>query len=115
MLAKEIKIAKLKEQREFIMSELQKDLTSKANTPIGYLYAGHLFPEVISYLQSEGFEVKELSAEISFSASKGFPLHIITPRNDLVLSKEEKEMAESAVVYRNAFADSPLQNFWQTN
>ena len=95
MLAKEVKIKNFKRQREFIKEQLenrQENLREDGDT--AYRYIGHIFPEVIGYFESEGFDIKKNESELLLASTKGLPVYTFTIRDDVVLNEEELKAAE---------------------
>ena len=108
MLAKDIKIAKLKQQREFIMENLVKEKNSPRNKALGYGYVGYIFPEVTAYLNEEGFTVKEIHSDEWLAKSMGLPLHLIVPSDEIQLTPEEIMAAEEVVTTQNDESETIL-------
>lgn len=87
MLAKEIKIKTLKKQREFIEQEIStKGIQDNAGNT-SYIYAGHVFPEVIEYFEKEGFIVEKVK-------NQQLPLYLFVV-GDIKLTEEELKEAEA--------------------
>ena len=92
MLAKEIKIKTLKKQREFIKEQLSLAHTRK-DGDVTYTYRGYVYPEVVEYFKSEGFEVTKVNSDLLLTVTNGVPIYVFTPR-DVNLSEEELKEAE---------------------
>ena len=96
MLAKEIKIRNIKQQRDFIMNQLKEYLMehprNDGNT--AYRYVGHVLPEIVDYFKGEGFDVKCLISDMILSATQGMPIYLFTISDNVVLSDEELKAAE---------------------
>ena len=115
MLAKEIKIRNLKQQREFIrrMLELHKSIPEiDGNT--AYCYEGELFPEVIEYFEKEGFTIRQFfSADGEWEAvsDEGFPMYLFTIDDEIELSEEEMKQAEDMEIIDIDFPESCVDDF----
>lgn len=93
MLAKELKIKTLKKQRKFIKDQLSHaDAGNDGNT--AYRYAGHVYPEVIKYFESEGFVVTQVHSELLTALANGMPVYLFAV-GDVELSEEELEQSEA--------------------
>ena len=91
MLAREIKIANLKKQKEFIIKQLSTISKTNKNGDISYLYTGYLFPEVRYYFENDGFKIEDF-----FDEGNGFPIgHLFTIRDNLKLTESERKEAEN--------------------
>lgn len=64
MLAKEMKIRNLKKQREYIRKGLEDVATLQDDGDCSYVYVGHIFPEVVSYFESEGYRITQVESGI---------------------------------------------------
>lgn len=105
MLAKIIKIANIKKQREFIMQQLLNLSEKNTDGDISYLYTGYLFPEVRSYFETEGFKIEDFFNETT-SPSAGFRTHhLFTISDELKLNDDEWNDAEN-YSKEDAFSDS---------
>lgn len=94
MLAKEIKIKTLKQQREFILKELTHLPECRKDGNCLYRYVGYIYPEVIEYFRNEGFTVTEIKSDFITALSEGSPVYIFTVSDDIKLSEKEMEQAE---------------------
>ena len=105
MLAKEIKIANIKQQRLFIEEQLKKFLGDDRprDGDVSYPYVGYVFPENIVYFEKEGFDVIEI--EYDDARLKGNIITLFTPSDEIELSEEEIAQAE-AVNYKQEEADA---------
>ena len=96
MLAKEIKMANIKKQREFIKAQLKKVSLTNNDGDTSYPYVGHLFPEVKQYFKKEGFKIVEFNNDTIASLTKGRSIHLFTVNDETVLlSYKELEEAEN--------------------
>lgn len=91
MLARETKIHKLIQQRNFI--EVQLGLLNKDGDP-SYRYVGYLYPENREYFAKEGYVITTISTVEAFKITEGLPLNIFTPSDDIVLTTEELTTSE---------------------
>ena len=102
MLAKEIKIKNLKQQREFIESELKcLSLFPRNNGNPSYVYIGNLFPEVSEYFEQQGFVVSQvmtLDGNSEVLTDTGCPAYLFTISDELMLSEEELKEAEEVEI-----------------
>lgn len=89
MLAKKLKIETLKQQREFILDNLNQrlEIAKKTNGDMSYIYKGHIYHEVEEYFKKEGFTITPIGSE-----KQGQPLFLFTINCEL--SKEELNTAE---------------------
>lgn len=95
MLAKEWKIRKLKEQREFIERTMEEIFSKREDGDLSYSYIGHIFPEVKEYFKKEGFTIIEVKDEQVSDNPRGFPVYLFIPNEQvLILSEEELKQAE---------------------
>ena len=94
MLAKELKIATLKKQREFIEKALKKlsELREDGNSSL--VYAGVVYPEVIKHFKEEGFTVKLIHSDSLLSKTGGNPIYLFAVDDEVDLSEEELKQAE---------------------
>ena len=95
MLAKEIKIRTIKQQREIIKEAINNIASYKGDGDSAYIYVGHVYPENIEYFKSEGFEVTKLESDLLIAFAKGMPVYLFTIRDDVVLTEEEMQQAEA--------------------
>ena len=94
MLAKEIKMANIKKQREFIEAQLKKVSLTNDDGDTSYPYVGHLFPEVKQYFKKEGFKIVEFNSDSITSLTKGRSIYLFTIEDEVELSDAELEEAE---------------------
>ena len=103
MLAKEIKIKNLKQQREFIESELKcLSLFPRNDGDPSYLYIGNLFPEVSEYFEQRGFDVSQvmtLDGSSEVLTDTGYPVYLFTISDELILNGNELKEAEEVEIY----------------
>lgn len=99
MLAKELKIKHLKEQREIIEKGL---IRSKGC----YIYVGEIFPENIEYFESQGFEVSIIAVEMLEALRGGKTTWLISIDSELKLSEEEMKQAEEYVKEETSAANA---------
>ena len=92
MLAKETKIHNLIHQRNFI--EVQLGLFNKDGDP-AYRYAGYLYPENREYFEKEGYDVTIIASADALKITKGLPLNIFTPSDEIILTPEEVTTSET--------------------
>lgn len=98
MLAKEVKINNLKQQREFIRRQLEKDKEPNECGETLYRYFGYILPENIEYFKKEGYDIKCFNSEIFMAHSQGVPMYAFTIREDIILNNEELKEAEAVEV-----------------
>ena len=95
MLAKEVKIKNIKRQREFIKDQLEHLLNHQnEDGDTAYLYVGHVLPEVIDYINAEGYKVERITSDMLTAATKGLPVYLFTISDEVVLNDEELKAAE---------------------
>lgn len=108
MLGKDILIANIKRQREFIEAQLSKLIKDPSNDgDMSYRYVGHISKYVINHFRSEGFTVEELTKGKFFPETKGFPVYLFTPSCNIELTAEELKQAESVEVSLKQDNDVP--------
>jgi len=95
MLAKVIKIANLKKQREFILEQILTISETNTDGDISYLYTGYLFPEVRSYFENEGFKIEDFFNEKDGISTEFCTHHLFTIRDNLKLTDNEFNEAEN--------------------
>ena len=95
MLAKEIKIANLKKQKEFIIEQLSILSETNIDGDISYLYTGYLFPENRYYFENEGFKIEDFFNEEDGLSTDFCTHHLFTIRDNLKLTKDEYSEAEN--------------------
>lgn len=93
MLAKEMKIRNLKKQREYIRKGLENVATLQDDGDCSYVYVGHIFPEVVSYFESEGYRITQVESDMLLTMTRGLPINLFTI-GDIKLSEEEVKQAE---------------------
>ncbi len=108
MLAKELKIKTLKQQREYIKEALFKIPDAREDGNICYPYLGNVYPEVVKYFEAEGFNVTEHNSEQQLALTQGIPVWIFTVSDDLDLSEEEMKQAEECERGKKEFKDTDL-------
>lgn len=91
MLAKEIKMASLKKQREFIKEQLCARL-SRNDGNTCYSYIGDLYPEVIEYFKEEGFIVNDIKSDLLTEKYNGVPVYLFRVA---YVELTESELAEA--------------------
>lgn len=94
MLAKEIKIRTIKQQREFIENVIDKTVAKQSDGGCTFRYIGYVYPEVIKHFEEEGFKVEINTSDGVLIQTHGLPLCIFTVRDDITLSDEEQKQAE---------------------
>ena len=87
MLAKELKIKNLFKQREWIRNKFTHISENSNDGNLSIIYVGHLFPENVLWLQSEGFGVTPIQND------SGVPTNYIQP-HDIILDPIELLTAE---------------------
>ena len=92
MLAKELKIKTIWKQREFIEKQLS-DLVEREDGNTAYCYVGHVYSEVISSFEKEGFKVTKIESEMLTVEHKGLPAYLFVVDEDLVELSEEEKLA----------------------
>lgn len=98
LLAKKLKIEKLKRQREFIYECLSEQLSDGSpDGDVSFIYIGKVFPEVISYFKDEGFQVDELISDSLIAESRGMHVYRFTISDALCLTDEERKLAEAVI------------------
>lgn len=95
MLAKIIKIANIKKQREFILDQLLTISEENTDGDISYLYTGYLFPEVRSYFESEGFKIEDFFNEADAFSTDFRTHHLFTICDHVKLDDNECNEAEN--------------------
>ena len=95
MLAKIIKIANIKKQREFIEKQLIELSELNEDGDISYLYTGYLFPEVRSYFEMEGFKIEDFFNETTAPSARFRTHHLFTINDELKLDDDEWNDAEN--------------------
>lgn len=97
LLAKILKIKTLKKQRNYIKRGIFS-LASRgdAGDP-SFRYTGYIYPEVIKYFETEGFDITVVKSDLVLATTKGKPIYIFTPKDNLELSEKEMEKAENFV------------------
>ena len=93
MLAKELKIKTLKQQREFIKEQLKQIPAGRKDGDTSYRYVGYIHPEVIEYFENEGFVVTRIKSDLLTAMAKGLPVYLFTVGN-IKLTEEELKQAE---------------------
>ena len=94
MLAKELKIKTLKQQREFIKEQLKQIPAGRKDGDTSYRYVGYIHPEVIEYFENEGFVVTRIKSDLLTAMAKGLPVYLFTVGN-IKLTEEELKQAEA--------------------
>lgn len=94
MLAKEIKIKTIKQQREFIENWIKKLVDHQKDGDASFPYCGHIYPEVVKYFEEEGFKVDKITSDTIFPITKGKPIYLFSVQDDITLSDEEQKQAE---------------------
>ena len=95
MLAKIIKIANIKKQREFIEKQLIELSELNEDGDISYLYTGYLFPEVRSYFEMEGFKIEDFFNETTAPSARFRTHHLFTISDELKLDDDDWNTAEN--------------------
>ncbi len=90
MLAREMKIKTIKQQREFIKAALSA--YRKDGNP-SYSYVGQVYPEVVHYFEKEGYFVTKLNFEGLLVRTAGQPVYRFTI-SDFHLTDDEFKEAE---------------------
>ena len=107
MLAKEQKIGNLKLQREAIKKK------SSSCSGAAFTYVGEVYPENQTHFKDEGYDIIKIPMEFSAAITGGLPLYLFKVREDITLTAEEMEMAESVVTTTEAIHES-VQNGVET-
>lgn len=90
MLAKELKIKNLMQQRAFITERIKKRFES-LDGATSAIYVGQLFEENIAYFKHEGFKIISIEPGVVLEA-KYQPVHIfLIDENNLNLSADEMD------------------------
>lgn len=97
MLAKDIKVGTLFQQRDFIEAQLKGALKPERDGDPSYSYIGYIYPENLDYFENEGYTVQNVcGSDVLTAITKGRPMYLFTPKTDLTLSEEElQESAEA--------------------
>lgn len=99
MLGKDILIANIKRQREYIEAQLTKIINTPSDDgDMSYRYVGYISTYVITYFESKGVTVKELTEGKFFPETRGLPVYLFTPSDHIELTAEELNQAESVEV-----------------
>lgn len=99
MLGKDILIANIKRQREFIKSRLNKLAENPSDDgDMSYLYIGYISKYVINHFMSQGLTVEELTKGKFFPETRGLPVYLFTPSDNIDLTAEELKQVESVEV-----------------
>ena len=88
MLARDSKIKNLILQRDFIEEQLKRQEVTY-NPSLQYF--GYLYPENREYFECEGYDVKCYEELDVIQFTRGLPLNVFTPKEDIMLSEEEME------------------------
>lgn len=93
MLAKELKIANIMQQRAFITEAIKKHMRCSDGDP-SFGYIGQLFKENIEYFRNEGFDITSFEPG-TLPETKYMPLHIfVVDESKVKLSDEEWDEAK---------------------
>lgn len=93
MLAKELKIQNLKRQREFIKSRIELLINEPSEDgDTALVYVGHVLPEVIAFLQGEGFCVNKVSS--GTAETRYLPVYLFTISDKTILDGDDGKRAE---------------------
>lgn len=94
MVAKEVMIANIKRQKDFIMKSAMEAKQSEDGDP-SFPYIGYIYPEVKLYFEvSEGLVFKEVHNEQLMAKYFGRPVWCIMPQDKIELNDEERKQAE---------------------
>ncbi len=88
MLARDIKIRQLIEQREYIERKLEGAM-ERRNGDCSYIYTGHLYPENVEYFRREGFSINLVESDALKATTMGVPVFLFTIAIDVRLNDEE--------------------------
>lgn len=89
-LAKEIKIKKIKEQKDYIEKRLKNPIYRDGDA--SFPYVGALYPEVTLHFELEGFEVIKVKSDLLTAMAKGRPVYLFT-NSKVELTEEELKLA----------------------
>lgn len=93
MLAKEIKIANMRKQQEYIERGLKKLLENEDGSS-SFPYIGPIFPEVRAHFEGEGLTVREVHSDLLLALTRGRPIYVFSAC-DIELSKDELNEADN--------------------
>ena len=110
MLATDIKIAGLKRQKDFFKNcfkKLQKSPRINGDSLI--VYKGHLYPETMTYLITEGFTIKRFDSDVILASTGGYPIYHIFVDN-IKLSASEQTKADTVNTSLNSCEFNEFMN-----
>ena len=105
MLAKELKIKNLMQQRAFITERIQKRFDSLDGDTV-FIYVGQLFGENILYFKNEGFKIISIEPGV-VSEAKYLPIHIfLIDESSINYSDEELDKIVNHTEIRKPLEDN---------